>query len=64
MLVVNGVEDARTLVGCATGTSQIIGNTLLTTSTLNTIVSLNNPSGDPIALTVSSIAIVHTYPYK
>ena len=56
VLVVNGVEDARTLVGRATGTSQIIGNTLLTTSTLNTIVSLNNPSGNPVALTVSPIA--------
>ena len=56
VLVVNGVEDARTLVGRATGTSQIIGNTLLTTSTLNTIVSLNNPTGNPEALTVNPIA--------
>ena len=56
VLVVNGVEDARTLVGRATGTTQIIGNTLLTTSTLNTIVSLNNPTGNAVALTVNPIA--------
>ena len=56
VLVVDGVEVARTLVGRATGTTQIIGNTLLTTSTLNTIVSLNNPTGNPVALTVSPIA--------
>lgn len=56
VLVVNGVEEARTLVGRATGTTQIIGNTLLTTSTLNTIVSLNNPTGNSFALTVSRIA--------
>lgn len=56
VLMVNGVEDARTVVGRATGTSQIIGNTLLTTSSLNTTVSINNPSGNPIALTVSPIS--------
>lgn len=56
VLVVNGVEDARTVVGRATGTSQIIGNTLLTTSTLNTVISLNNPTGNPAALTISPIA--------
>lgn len=56
VLMVNGIEDARTVVGRATGTSQIIGNTLLTTSALNTIVSVNNPSGNPIALTVSPIS--------
>ena len=56
VLVVNGVEDARTVVGRATGTSQIVGNTLLTTSTLNTTISVNNPSGNPVALTVSPMA--------
>lgn len=56
VLKVNGVEDARTVVGRATGTSQIVGNTLLTTSTINTVVSVNNPSGNPIALTVSPIS--------
>jgi hypothetical protein len=56
VLMVNGVEDARTVVGRATGTSQIIGNTLLTTSTLNTKLSLNNASGNPEALTVNPIA--------
>jgi hypothetical protein len=56
VLSVNGVEDARTVVGRATGTSQIIGNTLLTTSTLNTTLSLNNPSGNPVALTVNPVA--------
>lgn len=56
VLVVNGVEDARTVVGRATGTSQIIGNTLLTTSALNTVISLNNATGNPEALTVNPIA--------
>jgi hypothetical protein len=56
VLMINGVENARTVVGRATGTSQIVGNTLLTTSTLNTTLSLNNPSGNPVALTISPIA--------
>lgn len=56
VLMVNGVEDPGTVVGRATGTSQIIGNTLLTTSTVNTRISLNNPTGNPVALTVSPIA--------
>ena len=56
VLVVNGTEDPRTLVGRATETSQIIGSTLLTTSTLNTIVSLNNPVGNSTALTVTTTA--------
>ena len=56
VLVVNGTEEVRSVVGRATGTSQIIGNTLLTTSTVNTRISINNPSGNPVALTVSPIA--------
>ena len=56
VLMVNGVEYARSVIGRATGTTQIIGNTLLTTSTLNTTISVNNPTGNAIALTVVPIA--------
>lgn len=47
---------ARTVVGRATGRSQIAGRTLLTRSTLNTTIIFNNPSGKPKAFTVSPIS--------
>ncbi|HVA99211.1 MAG TPA: hypothetical protein VNG53_09980 [Bacteroidia bacterium] len=55
-LVLNGTEIPYTVVGRATGTSQITGNCLITTTSVNSILSLNNPSGSSTALTVTPFA--------
>lgn len=56
VIALNGVEQASTIVGRATGTSQIVGYTLITTTTINTILSVQNPSGNPSALTITPMA--------
>ncbi len=45
-----------TTVGRATGTSQIVGSTLITTTVVDQTISVTNPAGNPIALTVTSDA--------
>ena len=50
------VELGYTVVGRATGTSQIVGLCLLTTSVLNAILTIVNPSGNSTALTITPIA--------
>lgn len=56
ILQLNGTDIATSVVGRATGTSQIVGNTYITTTSPNSILTVANPSGNPIALTVSPIA--------
>jgi hypothetical protein len=45
-----------TTVGRATGTSQLVGSTLIATSVINSILSVRNPSGNPSALTITPLA--------
>ncbi|MDP4231213.1 MAG: hypothetical protein Q8916_12500 [Bacteroidota bacterium] len=56
MLRLNGVEVASTVSGRATGTSQIGGMCLVTTSASNSTLELVNPSGNPTALTITPVA--------
>lgn len=56
MLALNGVEQAATVVGRATGTSQIVGSTFVTTVAPNTILTVVNPSGNAAALTLTPTA--------
>jgi hypothetical protein len=42
-----------TVSGRASGTSQITGEALLTTTAANSVISLINPSGEPTALTIT-----------
>jgi hypothetical protein len=56
VIVVNGVENLSSVVGRATGTSQIVGMSLIKTSAINTIISINNPLGEPTALTVTPLS--------
>jgi hypothetical protein len=56
VLALNDVEIPHTVVGRATGTTQIIGNSLITTTTINSTLSVRNPSGNPVALTVTPVA--------
>lgn len=49
----NGTLDATTVVGRATGTSQILGNTIITTTVPNTLLSIVNLAGNTPALTIT-----------
>lgn len=49
-------ELAYTVVGRATGTSQIIGMALVQTSVINSILTVSNPVGESTALTITPLA--------
>lgn len=52
-----GAQDLPyTVVGRATGTSQIVLSCLVRTTVTNSLLSLNNPSGNSTALTITPIA--------
>jgi hypothetical protein len=56
VLWLNGAELPETVAGRATGTSQIVNQVLLTTTSANSILSVRNPSGNSTALTVTPSA--------
>lgn len=56
ILQLNNTDIASTVVGRATGTSQIVGHTMITTTLPNSILKVVNPSGNPVALTVNPTA--------
>jgi hypothetical protein len=56
MLQLNGTDIATSVVGRATGTSQIIGHTIITTTLPNSILRVINPSGNSTALTINPTA--------
>ncbi len=56
VLVANGVEQAYTTVGRQTGSSQIVGTTLITTTVADTVLSLRNPAAGITALTITPSA--------
>ncbi|HEV8052955.1 MAG TPA: hypothetical protein VGP47_10725 [Parachlamydiaceae bacterium] len=55
-LTLNGVEQGYTVVGRATGTSQIVGMALVRTTSINTILTVRNPSTNTTALTITPYA--------
>jgi hypothetical protein len=55
-LAIGGVGLPNTVVGRATGTSQLVGSTIITTSVPNSVLSVINPVGNSTALTVTPIA--------
>jgi len=55
-LALNGIGLANTVVGRATGTSQLAGNTFITTTSINSVLSLINPVGNSTALTITPVA--------
>jgi hypothetical protein len=55
-LSLNGVEQAFSVVGRATGTSQIVGIALLTTAVPNSVLTVRNPAGNAGALTITTTA--------
>jgi len=56
VLALNGVELAETVVGRATGTSQLVGHALITTTTASSTLTLRNPAGNSTALTITPLA--------
>ena len=55
-LVLNGAALSYTVVGRPTGTSQIIGESLVTTTSVNSTLQVWNPVGESVALTISQNA--------
>ncbi len=55
-LKLDGDQLNYTVFGRATGTSQIAGEALVTTSTPNSTISVVNPAGNPSALTITPLA--------
>lgn len=55
-LTLNGTPLAYTVVGRATGTSNITGEFIIETSTINSILTVRNPAGNATALTITPLA--------
>jgi len=55
-VALNLVEQPYTVVGHATGTSQLVGLCLIRTSTSNSIISIRNPAAESTALTITPLA--------
>jgi hypothetical protein len=56
ILTLNGADLAPTVVGRATGTSQIVGIALVQTTVINSILTVRNPAGNATALTITPLA--------
>ena len=55
-LSLNSVDLSYTVVGRATGTSQIVGMAIVQTTSINSILSVRNPAGNATALTITPLA--------
>jgi len=56
ILTLNGEDPAYTVVGRATGASQIVGMAIVTTAVTDSILTVRNPAGNAAALTVTPLA--------
>ncbi|WP_231392048.1 MULTISPECIES: collagen-like protein [unclassified Paenibacillus] len=56
ILTLNGADLAYTVVGRATGTSQIVGLALVQTTVINSVITVRNPAGNAAALTITPLA--------
>jgi hypothetical protein len=55
-IVINTVEQPYTVVGRSTGTNQIVGLSLITTISENSVISICNPVAESTALTITPLA--------
>jgi hypothetical protein len=55
-LTLNSAELAYTVVGRATGTNQIVGISLVTTTVTNSVLTVRNPASNSTALTITPLA--------
>ncbi len=56
ILTLNGEDLAYTVVGRATGTSQIVGMAIVETTVMNSVLTVRNPEGTAAALTITPLA--------
>ena len=56
ILTLNGADLPYTVVGRATGTSQIVGTALVETVTADSVLTVRNPEGTAEALTITPLA--------
>jgi len=56
VLTLDGTELAYTVVGRATGTSQIIGMALVETTEIDSVLTVRNPADNAVALTITPLA--------
>lgn len=56
LLTLNGMDLEYTVVGRATGTSQIVGIAVVETTSVNSTLTVRNPAGNAAALTVTPLA--------
>ena len=56
ILTLNGQDLDYTVAGRATGTSQIVGMAVVTTTAVNSVLTVRNPAGNAAALTVTPLA--------
>ena len=56
ILTLNDEDLAYTVVGRATGASQIVGMAIVTTTEINSILTVRNPAGNAAALTVTPLS--------
>ena len=56
ILTLNGEDLAYTVVGRATGTSQIVGMAIVETAVINSVLTVRNPEGTAAALTITPLA--------
>ena len=55
-MTLNGEDLEYTVVGRATGASQIIGMAIVTTTVEDSILTVRNPAGNAAALTITPLA--------
>lgn len=55
-LTLNGAELAYTVVGRATGTSQIVEMAVVNTTAINSVLTVRNPASNSTALTITPLA--------
>ncbi len=56
MLTLNGADLPYTVVGRAAGATQIVGMAIVTTTAINSIITVRNPASNPAALTITPLA--------
>ena len=56
ILTLNGADLAYTVAGRATGTSQIVGIAVVSTTVANSTLTVRNPAGNSTALTITPLA--------
>lgn len=56
ILTLNGEDLSYTVSGRATGASQIIGMVIVTTTVINSVLTVQNPAGNAAALTITLLA--------